>query len=104
MEILSLMIQKNLMISKSLMVQIVFLNESMDFNDPQVLDDPKGIPIGRVDFNNPKNHVDTSIFDGFVLGVSRLLFMPFLQVVLLLFSLLQVFSFQIFSQPAYHRP
>ena len=48
------------------MVQIVFLNESMDFNNPQVLDDPKGIPIGRVDFDNPIVYVDTSISDDLV--------------------------------------
>ena len=51
-------------------------NDPKEFDDPQVLDDQKGIPIGRVDFDNPKVYVDTSIFDGFVLGVNRLFFLP----------------------------
>ena len=37
-----------------------------EFNDPQVFDDPKGISIGSMDFDNPKVYGDTSIFDGLV--------------------------------------
>ena len=36
-------------------------------NDHQVFDDPKGISIGSMDFDNPKVYGDTSIFDGLVL-------------------------------------
>ena len=42
----------------------------MDVNDPkefdyhQVFDDPKGISIESMDFDNPKVYGDTSIFDG----------------------------------------
>ena len=44
----------------------------MDFDDPkelddlQVFDDPKGFPIGSMDFDNPKVHSNTSFFDGLV--------------------------------------
>ena len=34
---------------------------------PQVFDDPKGISIGSMDFDNPKVFGDTSIFDSLVL-------------------------------------
>ena len=39
-----------------------------EFGDPQVFDDPKGISIGRMDFNDSKVYSDTSIFDGLVFG------------------------------------
>ena len=38
-----------------------------EFDDPQVFDDPKGISIGSMDFDNPKVYGYTSIFDGLVL-------------------------------------
>ena len=41
----------------------------MGFNDPQVLNDPKGISTGNMDFDNPKVYGDTSIFDGLVMGL-----------------------------------
>ena len=37
-----------------------------EFHDPQVFDDPKGISIGSMDFDNPKVYGDTFIFDGLV--------------------------------------
>ena len=46
--------------------QNVLSNESMEFDDPQVFDDPKGISIGGMNFNNPKLYGDTSIFIGLV--------------------------------------
>ena len=33
---------------------------------PQVIDDPKGISIGSMDFDNPKVYGDTFILDGLV--------------------------------------
>ena len=58
-------------------VWFVISNESMglrnseqrtkEFDDPQVFDNPKGISIGSMDFNNPKVFGDTSIFDSLVL-------------------------------------
>ena len=38
-----------------------------EFDDPQVFDNPKGISIGSMDFDNPKVFGDTSIFDSLVL-------------------------------------
>ena len=35
-------------------------------DDPQIFDDPKGISIGSMDFDNPKVYGDTSIADGLV--------------------------------------
>ena len=71
MEILSLMIQKNLIIpswwSKSnFKWKYRLIHDPKEFNDPQVLNDPKGISIGNMDFDNPKVYCDTSIFDGHV--------------------------------------
>ena len=40
-----------------------------EFDDPQVFDNPKGISIGSMDFDNPKVFGDTSIFDSLVLLV-----------------------------------
>ena len=37
-----------------------------EFDDPQVFDDPKGISIVSMDFDNPKVYGDTSIFDDLV--------------------------------------
>ena len=37
-----------------------------EFDDPQVFDDPKGISIGSMNFDNPKVYGDTSIFNGLV--------------------------------------
>ena len=37
-----------------------------EFDDPQVFDDPKGISIGSMNFDNPKVYGDTSIFDGLI--------------------------------------
>ena len=39
----------------------------MEFDDPQVFDDPKGISIESMDFDNPRVYGDTSIIDGLVL-------------------------------------
>ena len=67
-EILSLMIQKNL---------TIISNGSMDFKDlmkfvdPQVYFDPNGILIGSMDFDNQKVYSDTSIFDGLVFLIHR---------------------------------
>ena len=36
----------------------------MEFDDPQAFDDPKGISVKSMDFDNPKVYGDTSIFDG----------------------------------------
>ena len=47
MKVWTLMIQTNLMI-------------------PQVLDDPKRISIGSMDFENPNVNGDTPIFDGLI--------------------------------------
>ena len=69
MEMLSLMIQKNLMIplvSDSLEVlskEYADFYDPKKFDDPQVFDDPKEISIGSMDFDNPKLYGDTSIFD-----------------------------------------
>ena len=38
-------------------------NGQREFDDPQVFDEPKGISIGSMDFDNPKVYGDTSIFD-----------------------------------------
>ena len=37
-----------------------------EFDDPQFFDNPKGISIGSMDFDNPKVFGDTSITDGLV--------------------------------------
>ena len=41
-------------------------NDLKEFDDPQVFNDPKGISIGTMDFDNPKVYDDTSITDGLV--------------------------------------
>ena len=41
-------------------------NGQREFDDPQVFDEPKGILIGSMDFDNPKVCGDTFIFDGLV--------------------------------------
>ena len=51
---------------------MIISNESMnfkdpkEFDDPQAFNDPKEISIGSVDFDNPKDYSDTSIYDGLV--------------------------------------
>ena len=40
------------------------LSNPKEFDDPQVFDNPKGISIGSMDFDNPKVNGNTSIFDG----------------------------------------
>ena len=37
-----------------------------EFDHPQVFDDPKGISIGSMNFDNPKVYGDTFISDGLV--------------------------------------
>ena len=39
----------------------------VEFHDPLVSDDPKGISIGSMAFDNPKVDGDTFILDGLVL-------------------------------------
>ena len=70
------MIQKNLIIpswwSKSnFKWKYRLIHDPKEFNDPQVLNDPKGISIGNMDFDNPKVYGDTSIFDGLVFTFSQ---------------------------------
>ena len=56
---------------------MIISKESMDFNDPKdfhvplVSDDPLGISIGSMAFDNPKVDGDTFILDGLVF-VARL--------------------------------
>jgi len=38
------------------------------FNVSQVFNDPKGISIGSMNFDNPKVYGDSSNFDGLVFG------------------------------------
>ena len=45
-------------------------NDPKEFNDTQVLNDPKGISIGNMDFDNPKVYGDTSVFDGLVFSTT----------------------------------
>ena len=45
----------------------IFVLNPKEFDDPQVFDEPKGISIGSMDFDNPKVYGDTAIFDGLVL-------------------------------------
>ena len=46
-------------------------NDPKEFHDPLVSDDPKGISIGSMVFDNPKVDGDTFILDGLVF-VARL--------------------------------
>ena len=41
-------------------------NDPKEFVDPLIFDEPKGISIGSMDFDNPKVYGDTSIFVGLV--------------------------------------
>ena len=41
-------------------------NDPKELDDHQVFDDPKGISIGSMNFDNPKVYGDTSISDGLV--------------------------------------
>ena len=43
------------------------LTDPKEFDDPQVFNDPKGISIGRMDFDNSKVYSDASKFDGLFL-------------------------------------
>ena len=48
----------------------------MEFDDPQVFDDPKGISIESMDFDNPNVYGDTSILDGLVAFYLAALHLP----------------------------
>ena len=44
----------------------MFFDDRRDFDDSQVCDDPKGISIGSIDFDNPIVNSDKFILDGLV--------------------------------------
>ena len=45
----------------------MFFNDRKEFDDLRVLDDPKGISIVSMDFNNTKVYGEPSILDGLVI-------------------------------------